>query len=47
MDNIVNGVGGKVCGGVGVILLADGDFEEEEEYRFEIGVGDVQKVDPW
>ncbi len=30
----------------GVVLLAYGGFEEEEEYCFEIGVGDVQEVDP-
>ncbi len=47
MDNIINGVRGKVCGGVGGILLAHGGFEEEEEYCLEIGVIDVRELDPW
>ncbi len=46
MDNIINGIGGKVCGEVGGILLAYCGFEEEEKYCLAIGVGDVQEVDP-
>ncbi len=47
MDNIINKVRGKVCGGVSSILLAYSGFDEEEEYCLEIGVRDVQEIDPW
>ncbi len=46
MGNIINGVGGKVCGGIGGILLSYGCFEEEEDDCLEIVIGDVQEVDP-
>ncbi len=46
VDNISDGVGGEVCGGVGGVLLANSFFEEEEGDCFEIGFGDVGKVDP-
>ncbi len=36
MDNIINGVGGKVCRGVGGILSADSGFEEEEEFHLKL-----------
>ncbi len=41
MGNIINGVGGKVCGGASDMLFAYGGFKEEEEYCLEIGVGHV------
>ncbi len=44
MSNVINGVGGKICEGIGGISVTNNGGEEEEEDGLEVSGGDVQKV---
>ena len=39
--NVINGIGGKVCGGVGGLFMTDVIMEKEEEDGFEVSRRDV------
>ncbi len=41
MGNIIDGVGGKICGGISGIMVTNVALEEEEEDGLEVGWGDV------
>ncbi len=44
MNNVIDGVSGKSCGGIGSILAKTFVGEEEEEDYLEVGKEDVQNV---